>query len=124
MTFLSQFPRARAPPKGRISGVNPEPVVEQDTHFLVEVERDGIEPIVRIVDPEGRELEAQVQKANDSNRCFGVAYTPLKIGKHAVSLMQDISGIKGSDHRPRSAGPSKNQTWFFQRSGDPGTMPP
>jgi hypothetical protein len=88
MTFLSQFPRADAPPKGRISGVDPEPVVERDTHFLIEVERDGIEPVVRVVDSEGRAVPVQIKPVDDSNRRFDVSYTPLKVGKHEVSFWQ------------------------------------
>ncbi|KAI6171470.1 hypothetical protein M3Y97_01048000 [Aphelenchoides bicaudatus] len=86
MTFLSQFPRADAPPKGRISGVDPEPVVNRDTHFLVEVEREGIEPIVRVVDSEGQELQVQIKLLDGSGRRFDVSYTPKKVGKHEITV--------------------------------------
>lgn len=84
MTFLSQFPRANAPPKGRISNVDQEPVVAQETHFLVEVEREGIDPVIRIVDADGHELSVQIKAIDDSNKRFDVSYTPQRVGKHEV----------------------------------------
>lgn len=85
MTFLSQFPRADAPPKGRISNVDPEPVIGRDTHFLVEVEREGVEPVVRIVDSDGEELDVKIRMVDDTNRRFDIEYTPKKLGKHEVT---------------------------------------
>lgn len=85
MTFLSQFPRAQAPPKGRISGVDAEPVVGRETHFTVEVEKAGMEPQVDIVDSEGNELKSNVRAGEGNGTVFNVSYEPERIGKHEVS---------------------------------------
>lgn len=94
MTFLSQFPRADAPPKGHVSHVDPEPVVGRDTHFSVEVEREGIEPAVRIVDSDGEEVEIKVRMVDDTNRRFDIEYTPKKIGKHEVSEESEKKSVR------------------------------
>lgn len=86
MTFLSQFPRADAPPKGRISNVEQEPVVGRETHFQVEVEREGVEPVIKVQDADGHELEIEIRKLDDSNRHFDVSYTPQRVGKHDINV--------------------------------------
>ncbi|KAI6216017.1 Filamin-C [Aphelenchoides besseyi] len=84
MTFLSQFPRANAPPKGRISNVEPEPVVERETRFLVEVEREGMVPSVSIIGPDGSEMPTAIELLEGSNTQFQVLYVPEKIVVHGV----------------------------------------
>ncbi|CAD5224207.1 unnamed protein product [Bursaphelenchus xylophilus] len=88
MTFLSQFPRAqsKAPPKGRVSGVDGEPVVGRETHFTVEVEKEGTEPLVEIFDPEGGEVEANVRPVEGTKTAFHVSYEPKVVGKHELTV--------------------------------------
>ena len=113
-TFLSQFPRANAPPKGSITNVESEPVVDRETRFLVDCERAGLRPAVTIVAADGTQLPADVQAIGAINENqqpqptlgggtqFQVAYTPTKVGKHDVGRIFAAQRRKKafvSDHR-------------------------
>lgn len=93
MTFLSQFPRAQPQtPRGRISGVDKEPVVGRETHFSVELDRAQPAPLVQVRDPDGRPLRVGVRPAEEvtggqdsTATLYHVSYEPEKPGKHEVS---------------------------------------
>ncbi|CAD5218153.1 unnamed protein product [Bursaphelenchus okinawaensis] len=88
MTFLSQFPRAQAKtaPKGRISGVDAEPVVGRETHFTVEVDKEDTNAVVEIFDPENKEVEATIRPVEGSKTAFNVSYEPKVVGKHEITV--------------------------------------
>uniref|UniRef100_A0A915EFX8 Calponin-homology (CH) domain-containing protein n=1 Tax=Ditylenchus dipsaci TaxID=166011 RepID=A0A915EFX8_9BILA len=90
MTYLSQFPRAKPQPRGRISGIEESPLVGQTTHFFVDLEnRNGnqqhLEPEVQVVDPQGNVL---LPVSVDQNTAFPTRYdtsfVPKQPGKHKI----------------------------------------
>ncbi|KAI6233889.1 Filamin-C [Aphelenchoides fujianensis] len=81
---------------GRISNVEPEPVVGRETRFLVEVEREGMEPAVLITGPDGAEMPTAVEPLEGDNTKFQVLYVPEKVGKHeiVVHAVQEPTRVK------------------------------
>lgn len=110
MTYLSQFPRAKTQPKGRISGVEKKPVVGIRTHFFVDTEKDTIAPDVTVRDHEGQLIPTAVEKVDAFPNRYQASFVPERPGKHEVYAIQNIQRMTDVPFRFLCRQSIQNQT--------------
>lgn len=90
MTYLSQFPKAKAQQRGRISGVDNAPVVGQSTEFFVDVDGPTLEPQLDVVDSQGNSVPASVEHNSVFPTRYNAKFVPQQPGKHKVIKLRKI----------------------------------
>lgn len=87
MTYLAQFPRGKPQFSGRISGIDAHPIiVGLPFQFFVDVARLGLEPEIKIFDPQNGVVSYNMELNTVFITHFDVTFTAKQVGKHKVEL--------------------------------------
>ncbi|KAI1724910.1 filamin repeat domain-containing protein [Ditylenchus destructor] len=87
MTYLSQFPKAKAQQRGRISGVDDSPIVGQSTEFFVDVDGPTLEPQLDVVDSQGNSVPASVEHNAVFPTRYDAKFVPQQPGRHKIRVV-------------------------------------